>query len=64
MTLIDLETSIKEAVRYIDRCNALKLRLAKGYGLGWPSREQAAVKRSSMDLSNALVRIRGNQKRR
>jgi|WetSurMetagenome_2_1015567.scaffolds.fasta_scaffold969818_2 hypothetical protein len=58
MTLKDLDESIREAKRYLDRCKDLKVRAESGFGIGWASKESGAVKRASMDLSRVLTKIR------
>jgi hypothetical protein len=60
MTLKDLDESIREAKRFLDKCKDLKIRVESGFWLEGcePSKESAAVKRASMDLSRVLTKIR------
>lgn len=60
MTLETLNTAIAEARRFIKRAEAAKKRNYNGKGeyILWCSKESAACKRSSMDLTRALAEMR------
>jgi len=60
MTLETLNTAIAEAKRFIKRAEAAKKRNYKGNGeyVLWFSKESAAAKRASMDLTRALAELR------
>jgi len=60
MTLKTLNTAIAEARRFIKRAKLAKKTNYNGKGehVLWCSKESAACKRSSMDLTRALAELR------
>jgi len=60
MTLETLNTAIAEAKRFIKRAEEAKKRNYNGKGeyIVWLSKESAAAKRASMDLTRALAELR------
>ena len=54
-----LEQCIKEAERFIERVKKLQsVNTGTGDDFWWNNKEQAAVKRASMDLTRALADLR------
>jgi hypothetical protein len=76
MKLSTLEKTIQDAERYIDSAKAAKCRIIKENfasckrtgskehicdNFDWPTKETAAVRRASMDLSRSLTDLRQNR---
>lgn len=63
MTWKSIQSAEREAKRFLEKCKQLRegrseTEVLNDYHSPWPSRRSGAVKRASMDLSQALVDLR------
>ena len=58
MNLAKLKIAIFEAERFLKRAKALQLQERNTTSNLWPSKEAAATKRASLELTMALVELR------
>ncbi len=56
-----VEDTRREAMRFVDKCNKAVDKLKSDSSAYWRSKEMAACKRASLDLSSALVELRKPQ---
>ena len=61
MRVDDLQEVVAECRRLMDRIKSVKARGDYPKILDWGCKETAAIKRASLDLNNALVKLRNSK---
>ena len=58
MNLVKINVAIEEAKKFIERAEVVKEKEKDNETWLWPSKENASLKRQSMELSRALSELR------